>query len=164
MDQQNQNIFESCATDLVTIIKLIPARAAARSCPLNADTIPCLAWLSMLRWERKLGLVVPDDLNVDIAKLTNDIDSFLTTITPRPVLGPGEPRVRVNEGADVMIRDLIQSVRQQATSLDHTSAGSEHLLLALASTTSQDLSRILSRNGISYQVVKDNILELYEQL
>jgi hypothetical protein len=118
----------------------------------------------LLRWERKLGLVVLDDLNVDIAGLTNDIDSFLTTITPILRVRPGERHERRNEGAEAIICELVQSVRDQATSLDHPCAASEHLLLVLASTTNQGLSEILSRHGISYQLVKDSILELYEQL
>jgi hypothetical protein len=61
---------------------------------------------------------------------------------------------------ELCIRRLLDSAQQEARAMVHEYIGTEHLLLAIISSSDPDLSSILSNHGITKESVKKILLQL----
>jgi hypothetical protein len=159
--------FTTSASDIVE--QLWP-RAADRSMSteVTEQTVPMLALWSILRWERKVGLVALERIGVEVDALAHDVDRTLGAACAefRRVNGP--PRLQTlpsgQQGIVVDFRaplaPLLDAAEHEALGLGHTWVGSEHLLLAIIRVADARLQEVLGRHGVAYELVRQAVLDV----
>jgi ATP-dependent Clp protease ATP-binding subunit ClpA len=71
-----------------------------------------------------------------------------------------EKQERIFKGLSVDARAVVTLALDEATSFGRQIAGTEHLLLALAADTKHSASRLLSKFGMSYEIVRHQVERL----
>ncbi len=150
------------------IIQQLPLRAHARGVLyVNAESVFTLALWTLIRWERKVGLVALEWMGVDLHLLTDNLDARLSRLKDRhPVMAKDGVAMfsntgeRVNPDWPTAIEPFLALCEAEARKLKHSYVGSEHLLLAIIANADPELSAILCDHDISYECTKATILEV----
>ena len=159
--------FTSTAIDIVE--QMCP-RAAERGMATGCTerTAPMLALWSLLRWERKVGLVALERLGVEIDALARDADWGLSEACAEPgqPIEPAESQAlsagRRVVDFDTPLRPLLAAAEDEALGLGHNWVGSEHLLLAVVRLASPELGELLSRHGVVYDRLRQSIVAVLQ--
>jgi ATP-dependent Clp protease ATP-binding subunit ClpA len=117
--------------------------------PTPGEVSPMVVLLSLLRWERRLGLTVFEECGGNRRALTQDIISELCSageVAAEPVL---------NMRA---VSDIAAVAVEEARTLGNNYVGTEHLFLALLKSDDDMLRRLLTKHGVSYESFKVTLL------
>jgi ATP-dependent Clp protease ATP-binding subunit ClpA len=122
-----------------------------------ASVVRLTLW-SILRWERKLGLVAIQTMCDDVDTLERQIDSLLCgDVASKPIAGTKEKKVVAPTG---LIDPLIAASEEASHALQHNWVGTEHLLLAVIQLADSELSNVLKQHGIGCQKASEVIQDL----
>jgi hypothetical protein len=147
-------------TSAIHIIEQLWPRAADRSMSseVTEQTVPMLALWSVLRWERKVGLVALERMGVEVDALAHDVDRALGAACAefRRVNGP--PRLQTlpsgQQGVVVDFRaplaPLLDAAEHEALGLGHAWVGSEHLVLGIIRVADARLQEVFDRDRVAY--------------
>jgi ATP-dependent Clp protease ATP-binding subunit ClpA len=140
--------FTTCA---LHIIQQVPYRRLDRSMGLTAASCaPLLLW-TILRWERKIGLVAVEQAGIDLHALEKAVDGALRDLArERPGRG-------IDDAGVEALRGLVDEANQEAAALQHDWIGSEHLLLALLSRDRTRGLPWLATFNLEYRAVRTAI-------
>ena len=153
----------------VRIIQQILSRASERGLvDLNDATIAMLALWTLIRWERKVGLVALETIGVYVLALTGQLDLLLDK---RRDDNPGAAKDGIlvfrKTGRPVPVANkekklepLLTQTEQEARDMNHNWVASEHLLLAVIRVADSELSSLLSQHLISHETIKQTVLKL----
>jgi len=132
----------------------------------DASVVPLALW-TLIRWERKVGLVALETMGVDLHSLADKLDALLTRLADEhPVVFKDGVAVYAKTGARIgsdlstAIETLLTQSESEACKLEHNYVGSEHLLLAIITRANSQLSAILQDHLVTYDCTKDTILEV----
>lgn len=144
-------------TSAIHIIEQMLPRAADRSISteITEQTILMQALWSVLRWERKVGLVALDRIGVDTDALARDVDRELLKLR---TLSSGHCSLVMD--IETSIIPLLAAAEHEALELGHNWVGSEHLLLAIVRLADPSLCEVLERHRIVYNEVRLMVLDL----
>jgi len=157
-------------TSAIDIVEQLTSRAADRGMLSEAteQTVPMLLLWSILRWERKVGLVALERMGVEVDTLARDVDRALSAacgevrqhaVPPRrQVLPSGQIVVVADFNAPV--KPLLAAAEHEALGLGHRWVGSEHLLLAAVRLAGPQLRALLDRHNVAYDAVRQAILSV----
>ena len=158
--------FTTCA---VHIVDQLWPRAGDRNMvtELTEETVPMLCLWTLLRWERKVGLVVLDKIGVDLNPLAHDIDEALDAACA-DVLEQTGPRKFQTLGSEHYIviderkplMPLLAAAEHESIGLGHNWVGSEHLLLAIIKLANPRLRSVLERYHVEYEAVRQAIVHI----
>lgn len=142
-------------TDAVQIVEQIVARAAARGISLNEQTILPLALVSLLNWEKKLGLWALDAIGVDKRKLAADTERVLEDSGR-----PSQNQIIAVEfrASGKLIEELLDRAALIAREHSSTWIGTEHLLLAIVWEANRNIASVLQNNGVTYDALREVIV------
>lgn len=151
------------------ILNLIPLRSGDRGLHVvDGDSFVMLALWSLLRWERKVGLVALECLHVDIEALSRRVDVLLTAkAEENPVASSQGILVLRKTGQPYkhwdfheLLEPLLGQAEHEALALNHDYVGSEHLLLAAVKLASPALSQVLVDHDVTYDRTRESVLEI----
>lgn len=154
----------------VHIVEQLHPRATDRRmyAEFNEQTANLLTLWSILRWERKVGLVALEHMGVDVESLARAVDEAMidTCNEIRSKAGPpkyntlpsGQKAIVVD--FDTPLEPLLAAAEAEALGMDHGYVGTEHLLLATIRRACPRLREILQDHGITYVRVKGPIIEV----
>src|SRR5580692_6123537 len=101
---------------------------------------PLLLLWTMLRWERKIGVIVLERCGADLAMLEREIESELESARDSDW----------RSGVDLVhLQSVAKRAVDEAAALEHDYVGSEHLVLALCRDTDEAVKRIFQRHNVS---------------
>ncbi|MGD9648579.1 MAG: Clp protease N-terminal domain-containing protein [Pirellulales bacterium] len=162
----NRQDFPDLTDGAYPIVEQINQRAAARGFLQTElrDVVLLMLW-TLLRWERKVGQVVLEELGVDLDHLASDVNSGLRARgAERKFRVENNSLVDRQTGAPIYLSDLKSSVieflnvaRAESKRMGHTYVGSEHLLLTICRLADAELQAILDRYGVSAPLVEARI-------
>jgi ATP-dependent Clp protease ATP-binding subunit ClpA len=155
------------------ILKQIPSRASDRGLHVvDSSSIVTMALWSLLLWERKVGRVALERLDVDPFDLARDVDRLLDKkAKEHPVAYDRQTRqlVLTKTGElyqrwdfHALLEPLLQQAEHEALALGHNYVGSEHLLLAIIELADPALAAILSEHTIDHDRVRQAVLALLQ--
>lgn len=157
------------------ILNQIPARAGDRSLFIldNATFVTMALW-SLLRWERKVGLVTLERMGTDLDSLTHCLDRSLTQNAQQNQVAVNRQGVLVRVKTDepykywdwdfrALLEPLLTQAEHEALAMHHDYVGSEHLLLAIVQMADAELTEILKRHGVTYGGAKTAVLDVLGQ-
>lgn len=129
-----------------------------------------LALWSLLRWERKVGLVALEHIGPNVDSLAADVDRTLrsTCEEVRQQLGPLEIASLPSGERCVVIDDqtpleaLLAASEEESRGLGHSWVGSEHLLLAVIRLAEPPIKDVLDRHGVTYDGVRRTVVDLLQ--
>ena len=157
-------------TSAIHIIEQLPPRATDRRMPneFNEQTANLLTLWSILRWERKVGLVALERMGVDVDSLAKSVDRVLANACAdiRQHAGPPEYQTlpsgqrAIVVDFDTPLEPLLTTAEAEALGMDHEYVGTEHLLLATIRRACPRLREVLQEHGITYVRVKTPIIEV----
>jgi len=131
-----------------------------------ASVIPLALW-TLIRWERKVGLVALEMMGVDVDSLAHRLDALLTRLADdKPIVAKDGVAVYAATGEPVVfdvstpLEPLLDHAESEARNLQHDYVGSEHLLLAIITRADPELSSVLKDHMIAYDRARETILEL----
>jgi ATP-dependent Clp protease ATP-binding subunit ClpA len=156
-------------TSAIHIIEQLWPRAADRSMfDVTRQTVSMLALWSVLRWERKVGLVALERMGVELDALARDVDRALDAAcaeirrqhgTPHwETLPSGQRGIVVDFRAPLAA--LLDAAEHEALGLGHNWVGSEHLLLATIRVADPCLREVLDRHRVAYDAVRQTVLDI----
>ena len=157
-------------TSAIHIVEQLWPRAADRSMSteVTEQTVPTLALWSILRWERKVGLVALERMGVELDALARDLDRALDAACAefRRVNGP--PRLQtLSSGQRGVVVDfraalapLLGAAEHEARGLGHNWVGSEHLVLAVIRVADPRLREVLDRHRLGYERVRQAVVDV----
>lgn len=147
-------------TSAIHIVEQIGSRAADRSMSseFTEQTVPMLVLWSLLRWERKVGLVALERLGVEPDALARDVDRGLSEACAEHRRHAGPPQFLTLPGGrhgivvdfETPLEPLLEAAEGEAHDLGHNWVGSEHLLLAVVRLADPQLAGLLDRHGVAY--------------
>ena len=159
--------FTTCA---VHIVEQLWPRAGDRSMvtELTEETVPMLCLWTLLRWERKVGLVALDRTGVDLNALAHDVDEALDAACAdiEKQAGPRKFQTLAFGHGSIIIDDrkplipLLAEAEHESVGLGHTWVGSEHLLLAIIKLADPRLRALLERYHVEYEAVRQAIVHI----
>jgi ATP-dependent Clp protease ATP-binding subunit ClpA len=157
-------------TSAIHIIEQLWPRAADRSMEISEQTITMLALWSLLRWERKVGLVVLERMGVEPDALAQEVNQALSAASEEIRQHGGEPKFQdLPSGQKARVVDfntplepLLAAAEHEALALGHGYVGSEHLLLAAIQRACPRLRAVLEPRGVSYHRVKETVVATLE--
>ena len=168
-DELSARHFTTCA---VYVVEQLWPRAADRSmsAEVTEQTVPMLVLWSVLRWERKVGLVALERMGVDVDALARDVDRALDEACAEFRRMNGPPRVQtLPSGQRGIVLDfrapltpLLDAAEHEALGLGHTWVGSEHLLLASIRIGGARLREVLDRHRVGYDGVRQAVLDFLQ--
>jgi ATP-dependent Clp protease ATP-binding subunit ClpA len=145
-------------TAAIHIIEQLWPRWADRSMPdqMTTEAVAMLALWSLLRWERKVGLVALEKVGVEIEALARDVNRAMDATSAEIRRHAGPPKFRVlPSGRRAVVVDfntplqpLLTAAEHEALSLVHSWVGTEHLLLAAVQLGGPRLGEVLERHGV----------------
>jgi ATP-dependent Clp protease ATP-binding subunit ClpA len=136
-------------TNAIKMIQHATDRALDRG--IHGELPAVLALWAMLRWERKIGVVVLEQLGVDLRMLEMDVESEWQALPPS----------HWRDGQDGRkIGNVVLLACEQSRALGHDWVGTEHLVLALCEIGDPLSGRVLQRHGISADRYKAALLPL----
>ena len=154
----------------IHIVEQLCPRAADRrmSGETTEQTLNLLTLWSILRWERKVGLVALERMGVNVDQLARDVDQALIAACndARQHAGPPEyqtlpsGRLAVVVDIDTPLEPLLTTAEAEALGMDHEYVGTEHLLLATIRRACPRLREVLQEHGITYVRLKRPIIEV----
>jgi ATP-dependent Clp protease ATP-binding subunit ClpA len=161
-------------TSAISIIGQMWSRAADRSeeCYMNEEAMTLLALWSLLRWERKVGLVALEELGVDTDGLAKEVNKALRTTCDEVRRSRGQPRTRrlpcgghvvetlPDEYWNTPLAVLLAAAEHEALAVGHNYVGSEHVLLGIIQQASPRLRQILEAQAITHDRAKTKIHDL----
>ncbi len=170
---QNQDLsarhFTSSA---IHIVEQLWQRAADRSMSTAAteQTVPMLALWSILRWERKVGLVALERMGVEVDVVARDVDHALRAASTKFRRQMGPPKLQTLPSGqrgivvdhDAPLAPLLASAEHEALGLNHSYVGTEHLLLAIVQLADTRLREVLDRHRIVYDRVREAVVEVLQ--
>jgi ATP-dependent Clp protease ATP-binding subunit ClpA len=155
-------------TSAIHIVEQLSSRAADRSMSSEAteQTVPLVVFWSILRWERKVGLVALERMAIEVDALARDVDRALSAASSeiRQHAGPPTPHVLPSGHSVVMVdfsarlKPLLAAAEHEALGLGHSWVGTEHLLLAAVRLAGPRLGEILDRHNVTYDAVQQAVL------
>lgn len=163
---QNEGLSARRFTDsAVRIVEQLWPRAMDRgmSSEVTEQTVPMLALWSVLRWERKVGLVALERNGVNVDALACDVDRAIDAACGDFRRANGPPQV-CGVVVDFLapLAPLLETAERESLSLGHDWVGSEHLVLALIRIADLRLKRVLEQHGVAYDAVRKSILEILQ--
>ncbi len=137
---------------------------------LTEATAGMLALLSILRWERKVGLAVLERIRVDVDRLARELDIAIGEVGqtttrlggPHFEVMPNGDRSMVVD-MDSPLRTLLELSERQSQKLGHDWVGTEHLLLAGVESACPRLQDLLGSHEIDFVRVRQSILDVLKQ-
>lgn len=161
--------FTTCANH---VVEQMSARAADRgiSTQITGHSIVTLALWSLLRWERKVGMVALERLGVELDALARDVDRALDEecAEVRQLMGEHGPYV-LERGERYVVIDfqtplepLFSTAEREALELGHGSVGTEHLLLAIVRLAGPGLTERLRHYHVVYDGLRQAVLEVLQ--
>jgi ATP-dependent Clp protease ATP-binding subunit ClpA len=170
---QNQELSaRHFTTSAIHIVEQLSPRAADRSMSteFTEQTVPMLALWSLLRWERKVGLVALERLGVEVDTLAREVDRALTAACAEIRRQVGPPKFQVlPSGQRAIVVDfntplepLLAAAEHEALGLGNNWVGSEHLLLAVIRFAGLRLRELLERQGVAYDSLRQSVLEVLQ--
>ncbi|MDK2785904.1 MAG: ATP-dependent Clp protease ATP-binding subunit ClpC [Thermotoga sp.] len=112
--------------------------------------------LAILEEGNNVGVELLKEMNVDISKLKDEVETFI-----------GKYGVRVPEGTSVSqifitpdARHVIEKAREEARRMGDSKIGTEHLLLGMVLSPDSTAFRILSRYGVTPERVYEAIRKI----
>jgi hypothetical protein len=168
---QNQELSaRHFTTSAIHIVEQLWPRAADRSITteVTEQTVPMLALWSILRWERKVGLLALERMGVAVDALAGDMDRALDVACAeiRRQAGPLEFQT-LSSGQRAIVMDfntslepLLTAAEHEALGLGHNWVGSEHLLLAILRLADLRLREVLERHRVVYDGVRQVVQKL----
>jgi ATP-dependent Clp protease ATP-binding subunit ClpC len=168
---QNEDLASrQFTTSAIHIVEQLWPRAADRSTSteITEQTVLMLALWSVLRWERKVGLVALERLGVEPDALARDIDRAMHAACEEVRQRTGPPKLQtLPSGRRGILVDyhtplapLLAAAEQEALGLGHNWVGSEHLVLAIVRLADPCLREVLDRHGVRYTEVRQAVLDL----
>ncbi len=151
------------------ILLLTRARSGDRGLHVvDPDSFVMLALWSLVRWERKVGLLALERMAVDLDNLTRDLNHLLDQkATEDPVSALGGSLVLKStrqpyEGWEfhAVLEPLLAQAEHEAHALGHKYVGSEHLLLAMLTLADPSLGGLLQSYAVTHERVKQTVLSL----
>lgn len=108
--------------------------------------------------EQPQGVIsqVLEKLNVDIATLTDRIDSQLRTTPKANIYGGGAGQIFITP----RVKRVVDMANQEANRLNDDYISTEHLFLAILSERNTAIARVLSEEGITKDRVYDAVKEI----
>jgi len=154
----------------IHIVEQLGPRAADRrmSGEITEHTMLALTLRAILSWERKVGLVALERLNIDLHSLAKGVDQALLAICNDIRKHAGPPQYQTLPSGqravvvdfDTPLEPLLAAAEAEALWMDHTYIGTEHLLLAAIRRAPPRLREVLQEHGINYVRVKGTIIEI----
>jgi hypothetical protein len=137
---------------------------------ITEQTIPMLALWSVLRWERKVGLVALERMGVETVALAHDVGRALDVACAEIRQRTGPPKLQTlpsgQRGIVVDFRTplapLLSAAEHEALGLGHNWVGSEHLVLAIIRLADPRLCEVLERHRVIYNEVRQAVLDLLQ--
>ena len=133
------------------------------SCQLDEQTVVLLVLWSLLRWERKVGLVTLEKMGINLDSFAQEVNQALCAAWEdarqrKCQAGlPGQKVVLV----DFQPREqFLLAAQREAAHLSHNYVGSEHLLLAAIQMADPRLGAVLEKYAVTYERAKATILQL----
>ncbi len=121
-----------------------------------------LALWSILRWERKVGLVALERLGVDVDALARDVDRTMYTVREPPLtlqtLPTGQRGIFLDFSTP--LAPFVGAAEHEALELGNSWVGSEHLLLAIVRAADSRLREVLDKHKIVYDSVQKTVVEI----
>ena len=151
------------------ILNLIPMRSGDRGLHVvDEDSFVMLALWSLLRWERKVGLVALECLRVGLEALSRRLDQLLTAkADEHPVAASPSGIVLLKTGEPYehwdfhkVLEPLLREAEDEALAMKHDYVGSEHLLLAVIKLARTDLAQVLESHSVTCDRVRATILDI----
>ena len=159
-------------TSAIHIIEQLFSRWADRSMPdeITEPTITMLALWSLLRWERKVGLVALERMGIEPDALAKEVNQVLCAASEEVRQHAGKPKFHVlPSGQKAMVVDFdaplepfLKAAEHEALAMNHSYVGSEHLLLAIIQRACPRLREVLQQYGVSYNRVKEKVIDCCE--
>lgn len=108
--------------------------------------------------EQPQGVIsqILEKLNVDIATLTDRIDSQLRTTPKANIYGGGAGQIFITP----RVKRVVDMANQEANRLNDDYISTEHLFLAILSERNTAIARVLSEEGITKDRVYDAVKEI----
>ena len=173
-------------SDVQQIVNQIGARAADRGFVQSSfsDDVLLTFW-TLLRWERKVGIVALERLRVSLAVLEQDVnsklnarreetsklvqrqlrDQYFEQVGPSDQLDRDKLRLAVGplfQQAQAILKarilDLLTQAKAESDALEHTWVGTEHVLLAICKLADDGLAAILKKHGIDHDAAVTAII------
>jgi len=117
-------------------------------CNIVGEVPPVIVLLSMLRWERRLGLAVFEEWGGNRRSLEWDIVSEICSTAEVSA----EPLLDMRA-----INDVAIAAYEEARTLGKDYVGTEHLFLALLKSEDDMLRRLFTKHGLTYELFKDTL-------
>ena len=139
---------------------------------VDQDSYATLLFWSLIRWERKVGLIVLETIGVQLRELTDQVDVILTRLSAANRVNyncrtdraefekAGEP----NTGCDydAVGEPLFTQAEAAARELGVDYVGTEHLLLGIVRCADPVLMSLFCEHLITYETVEATIDELFQ--
>ena len=154
----------------IHIINQLWPRATDRgmSTEVNEQLIMMLALWTILRWERKVGLVALERMGIELDVLAREIDQGLTRTCNEIRQASGPPKLHVLPSGqkgivvdfNTPLEPLLATAEHEALALGHDYVGSEHLLLATIQRACPRLREVCEAHGITCDRARNAVLDL----
>jgi ATP-dependent Clp protease ATP-binding subunit ClpA len=157
-------------TSAIHIVEQLKHRAADRGMlwEIDAPMITMLALWSLLRWERKVGLVALERLGIEPDALAQAVNQALSTACSekrrqgeRPkyqILPSGQKAIVID--FDTPLEQLLVAAESEALAMNHNYVGSEHLLLAAIQQACPRLHDVLQTHGVTHARVMKAVIDV----
>jgi hypothetical protein len=170
--QNEQLAARHFTTAAIHTVEQLWPRAADRSIctELTEQTVLMLALWSLLRWERKVGLVALERMGVETDSLARDVDRALAAACAEERRRAGPPKLQTlpsglrGFGVDfhTPLAPLLAAAEHEALGFGHDWVGTEHLLLAVVRLADSRLGEVLERHRVTYEEVRRAVLDLLQ--
>jgi ATP-dependent Clp protease ATP-binding subunit ClpA len=151
------------------ILHLIPLRSGDRGLHVvDEESFVMVALWSLVRWERKVGLVALERLDIDIDSVSRRLDELLSAKAENNPVVSSEGGLMVEKTRepykhwdfDELLEPLLRQAEHEAFALKHSYIGSEHLLLATIKLASPNLAQVLQAHDVTYERVRDSVVDI----
>jgi ATP-dependent Clp protease ATP-binding subunit ClpA len=156
-------------TSAIHVVEQLWPRAADRGMisEVNEHTLPTLALWSILRWERKVGLVSLERMGVDVGALADDVGRTLDAAAAeiRQRAGPQRLQTLPSGQCGIVVdfqtplAPLLAAAEHEALELGHSWVGTEHLLLAVIRLADPGLCEVLTQHRIMYDGARQAVVK-----
>jgi ATP-dependent Clp protease ATP-binding subunit ClpA len=157
-------------TEAIHIVEQLLPRAADRGWipEVTEQTVPALALWSILRWERKVGMLALEQMGTGIDALARDVGQALDASCEEVQRSLEPPKLQTLPSGQrgyvfdfcPRLEPLFASAEHEAIGLGHNWVGSEHLLLATIQLADTKLRGVLERHGVTSVGVRRAVLDL----
>jgi ATP-dependent Clp protease ATP-binding subunit ClpA len=122
----------------------------------RANTQALMLW-TLLRWETKVARAVLLKLGVDLWDMEKKLDALLRKQVQKSGHRIRDDLARSIASGQSEIAQLLDGAQKQATDLGHSYIGTEHILLAILSDPSPQLSSYFHGLGLFHRPVMDAV-------